>query len=186
MNGDVRRFDYILKSVPQIQKKNQIISKTSRCVIICDLVSRKKYKHEIKQIFLKSVHINELSCMKIHTFQAKWRMLWPHSWYSLIKYAHIRHMRVSWNREQCCRRNFSFSFHEKIIFQFPSAKNGVFLWKENEKFLRQHCSQFQDTRLCSIRAYLSKLYHGCGHNIRHLALKSWIFIDDTSFLRTLS
>ena len=61
----------------------------------------------------------------------------------------------------------------------------IFLWKENENFLRQHCSRFQDTRLCPIWAYLNKLCHECGHNIRHLARKPWIFIDDSSFLRTL-
>ena len=53
-------------------------------------------------------------------------MLCPHSWYSLLMYAHIGHKLVSWNCEQCCRRNFSFSFRKKINFQFPSAKNGAF------------------------------------------------------------
>ena len=61
----------------------------------------------------------------------------------------------------------------------------IFLCKKNKNFLRQHCSRFQDTRLCPIWAYLDKLCHECGHNIRHLARKPWIFIDDSSFLRTL-
>ena len=92
-------------------------------------------------------------------------------------------------------------FLENVFFKFcniflvgASQKNPffalgnwkmIFPWKENEKFLRQHCWRCQDTRMCPIWAYLSKLYHECGHNIRHLALKPWIFTDDSSFLRTL-
>ena len=107
-------------------EKNQINGKPSRRVMICDLVSTKKYKLGIRQFSWKSVLRNELSSMKIHGFRAKWRMLWPHSWHSLFKYAHIGHKRVSWNREQCCRRKFLFFLHKKIIFYFLSAKNGLF------------------------------------------------------------
>ena len=60
-----------------------------------------------------------------------------------------------------------------------------FLFKESENFLRQHCSPFQDARLCIIWTYLNKLCHECHHNIRHLAWKSWIFVHGSSFLRTL-
>ena len=65
--------------------------------------------------------------MKIYGFSAKWRMLCQHSWYSFLKYAHIGHKRVSWNREQCCRRNFLFSVHEKSFFYFRMQKMGYFV-----------------------------------------------------------
>ena len=61
----------------------------------------------------------------------------------------------------------------------------IFLCNENENFLRQHCSPFQDARLYIIWKYLNKLCHECHHNIRHLAWKSWIFVHGSSFLRTL-
>ena len=61
----------------------------------------------------------------------------------------------------------------------------VFLFKESENFLRQHCSTFQDAPLCIIWIYLNKLCHECHHNIRHLVWKSWIFVHGSSFLRTL-
>ena len=67
--------------------------------------------------------------MKIHGFQAKWSILWPHSWHSLFKWSHIVHKCASWNSKQCCLREFSFSFHGKFIFHFPSACNEVFLWR---------------------------------------------------------
>ena len=52
-------------------KKIQKIGKPSHCVIICDQVSRKNNKLVIGKLFLKSVLRNELSCVKIHGFQAK-------------------------------------------------------------------------------------------------------------------
>ena len=61
----------------------------------------------------------------------------------------------------------------------------IFLFKESENFLRQHCSPFQYARLCIIWTYLNKLYHECHHNILHLAWKSWIFVHGSSFPRTL-
>ena len=33
---------------------------------------------------------------------------------------------VSWDGEQCLRRKFSFSSHQKAIYHFSSAKNGRF------------------------------------------------------------
>src|SRR3954470_8687567 len=36
------------------------------------------------------------------------------------------HTHASWDGEQCCRRKFSFSSHQKAIFYFPSTKNGRF------------------------------------------------------------
>ena len=60
-----------------------------------------------------------------------------------------------------------------------------FLSKENENFLRQHCLSFQDVNLCNIWCHLNKLCHECGHKFDHLAWKPWIFIHDSSFLRTL-
>ena len=108
-------------------KKNQINGKPSRGVMICDLVSTKKYRLVIQKLYWKSVLRNELSSMKIHVFQAKWRMLWPHSWNSLLKCAHIRHRHTSWNHEQCFWIKFSFSVHKKIIYHIPSEKMGYFL-----------------------------------------------------------
>ena len=36
------------------------------------------------------------------------------------------HTHASWYGEQCCRRKFSFSSHQKAVFHLPSAKNGRF------------------------------------------------------------
>ena len=62
-------------------------------------------------------------------FQAKWSILWPHSWHSLFKWSHIVHKGASWNSKQCCQREFSFSLHGKFIFHFSSAQKEVFLWR---------------------------------------------------------
>ena len=113
-------------------KKNQKIGKPSHCVIIYDQFSRKNYKLVIRKLFLKSVLKNELSCMKIHGFQAKWSILWPHSWHSLFKWSHIVHKGAYWNGKQCCLRKFSFSLDEKTIFHFSSAQKKVFLWRTSE------------------------------------------------------
>ena len=67
--------------------------------------------------------------MKIHGFQAKWSILWPHSWHSLFKWSHIVHKGTSWISKQCCLRKFSFSLHGKFIFHFPSAQKEGFLWR---------------------------------------------------------
>ena len=107
-------------------KKIQINGKPSPCVTICVLVSIQNNKLGIRILFLRSVLRNELSSTKIHSFEAKWRMLLPHSLHSLFKCSHIGHKRSSWNHEQCCRIKFSFSFHKKIIFHFPNAKSGFF------------------------------------------------------------
>ena len=107
-------------------RKNRNNGKPSQCVIICDLVLRKNKKLGIRKISWKRVLRNELQWTKIQDFQAKWRMLWWHSWHSLFKYFHIIYKRASWNGEQCCRRKFSFSLHKKIISHFPSAENGLF------------------------------------------------------------
>ena len=73
--------------------------------------------------------------MKIHGFQAKWSILWPHSWHSLFKWSHIVHKGASWNSKQCCPREFSFSLHGKFIFHFPSARNEFFLWRTYNIFI---------------------------------------------------
>ena len=76
----------------------------------------------------------------------------------------------------------------------PSQKNSFwalkkwkmkFPCKENENSLRQYCFPFQYANLCTIWDHLSKLCHECGHKIDHLAWKPWIFMHDSSFLRTL-
>ena len=36
------------------------------------------------------------------------------------------HTHASWDYEQCCRRKFSFSSHQKGISHFLSTKNGRF------------------------------------------------------------
>ena len=130
-------------------KKNQINGKPLFCVNICVLVSIQNNKLRLRPIFWKSVHINELSTMNIHSFEAKWRVLLPDSWHSLLKYAHIRHKRASWYHEQCCRRKFSFSFHKKINFYFPKVKNGYFC-EASTKTMLQNCS---DTFKTNTRPY---------------------------------
>ena len=60
-----------------------------------------------------------------------------------------------------------------------------FSFKENEKSLRWTCLTFKDTHLCIIPDHLNKLCREIGYNIGHLAWKPWIFIHDSSFLRTL-
>jgi hypothetical protein len=53
-------------------KKNQNNTNPLRCVMLCDLVSRKNNKLRILQLFWKSVHKKELSRTKFYGFQAKW------------------------------------------------------------------------------------------------------------------
>ena len=66
--------------------------------------------------------------MKIHGFQAKWSILWPHSGHSFFKWSHIVHKGASWNYKQCFLREVSFSLHGKFIFHFSSAQKEGFLW----------------------------------------------------------
>ena len=61
----------------------------------------------------------------------------------------------------------------------------IFLSKENENSIRQHCLPFQYAPLCTICDHLNKLCHECGHKIDHLAWKPLISTHDSSFLRTL-
>ena len=110
-------------------KKNSKNGKPSHCVIICDQVSRKNNKLVIQRLFLKNVLRNELLCAKIHGFQAKWSILWPHSWHSLFKWSHIVYKGAYWNSKQCCLKKFSFSLDGKTIFHFSSAQKEVFLWR---------------------------------------------------------
>jgi hypothetical protein len=53
-------------------KNNQNNTNPSRCVMLCDLVSRKNNKIRILQLLWKSVHKKELSRTKFHDFQARW------------------------------------------------------------------------------------------------------------------
>ena len=91
--------------------------------------SQKNNKLVIRKLFLESVLRNELASMKIHGFQAKWSILWRHSWHSLFKWSHIVHKGASWNGKKCCQRKFSFSLHRKFIFHFSNAPNEGFLWR---------------------------------------------------------
>ena len=90
-------------------------------VILCDIVTIKNIKPEILQIFQKKTSQNELSCLRFKDFQAKRPLLWLESRHSLWQCAHIVHICASWDEEQCCSREFSFSSHQKAIFHFPSA-----------------------------------------------------------------
>ena len=60
----------------------------------------------------------------------------------------------------------------------------VFLCNEKENFRRQHCPCLQDACWCIIWAHFNKLCHECGHNTRHLDRKTWIFVEDSSFMWT--
>jgi hypothetical protein len=53
-------------------KNNQNNTNPSRCVMLCDLVSRKNNNLGILQLLWKSVNKKELSRTKFHGFQAKW------------------------------------------------------------------------------------------------------------------
>jgi hypothetical protein len=53
-------------------KNNQNNTNPSRCVMLCDLVSRKNNKLGILQLLWKNVHKKKLSHTKFHGFQAKW------------------------------------------------------------------------------------------------------------------
>ena len=99
----------------------------SQCVIICDLVLRKNKKLIIRQIPWKSVLRNKLPRTKIHDFQAKWRMLWWHSWHSLFKYVHIIHKRASWNGDNVAEESFYFLWTKKSFFIFRVSKMGCFV-----------------------------------------------------------
>ena len=90
------------------------------------------------------------SCVKIHGFQAKWSILWPHSWHSLFKWSNIVHKGASWNSKQCCLREFSFSLHVKFIFHFPSARIEFFCEGATIYLLQNWTKPF----LWNIRPYL--------------------------------
>jgi hypothetical protein len=53
-------------------KKFKNNTNPSRCVLLCDLVSRKNNKLGILQLLWKSVHKKELPYTKFHGFQARW------------------------------------------------------------------------------------------------------------------
>ena len=106
-----------------------------RIVFTCDQVTRKNNKLVIRQFFWKSVLRNELSCVKIHGFQAKWSILWPHSWHNFFKWSHIVHKGAYWNDKQCWLQKFSFSLDEKFIFHFLSARKQIFLWRAYHIFV---------------------------------------------------
>ena len=53
-------------------------------------------------------------------------MLWPHSWHSLLKCAHIIHKHASWKHRQCWRRKFSFLLDKKPFSIFRVWKIGFF------------------------------------------------------------
>ena len=109
----------------KIQKNSKWCKTFAWCHYICPSI-HKNNKLGIRQFNWKGVHRNELSSTKILGFRSKWRVLWPHPWHSLFKCAHILHKHASWKHEQCWRRKFSFSFHKKTIFHFPSVKNRFF------------------------------------------------------------
>ena len=130
-------------------KKNQNDVRPSRCVLICVIVSIENNKLGIRQLYRKCVHINELSSTKIHVFRSKWRVLWPHSWHSLFKCAHIIHQHASCKYGQCWRRKFSFSLDKKTIFYFPSVKNGFFCKAPTTNMLQNlRNTFFENTRPC--------------------------------------
>ena len=64
--------------------------------------------------------------MKIHSFQPKCSILWPHSWHSLFKWSNIMHMGAYWNGKQCWLRKFSSSLHGNFIFHFSIDQNEFF------------------------------------------------------------
>ena len=85
---------------------------------------------------------------------------------------------------QFCNK-YTVGSSQKNSFQALRKWKMNFLCKENENSLRQHCLEFQDAPLCTIWDYSNKLCHECGHKIDNLAWKPWIFMHDSSFLRTL-
>ena len=87
----------------------------------------------------------------IHGFQAKWSILWPHSWHSLFKWSHVVHKGASWNSKQCCLREFSFCLHGKFIFHFPSARNEFFVCERPSIYLLQNWTK---SILWNTRPYL--------------------------------
>ena len=74
---------------------------------------------------------------------------------------------------------------QKNLFWALKKWEIVFSCKRNKNSLRQHCLEFQDAPLCTIRDHLNKLCHECGHKIDHLAWKPLISTRDSSFFRTL-
>ena len=114
---------------------------------------QKNKKIEMRKIFKKSVLRNELSCMKIHGFQGKWPMVWPHSWYRLFKWYHIVNKGAYWNGKQFFKRGFSFSVRKKIIFHFTSAKIQFFMKNLPNlccKIAPHHVKKILDHILCTI------------------------------------
>ena len=73
--------------------------------------------------------------MEINGIQAKWSILWPHSWHSLLKWSHIVHKGAYWNAKQCSLRKFSFSLNEKNHFSFFESPKWGFLWRTYHIFV---------------------------------------------------
>jgi hypothetical protein len=80
-------------------KKKKYI-KPSHCVICVTCFQRKIININYCNYFEKSLFTNELSCIKILIFQAKWPMSWPQSWHCLLKWSHIQHNCTTWNGKQ--------------------------------------------------------------------------------------
>jgi hypothetical protein len=68
MPGVLVAFWNVHNKFKTIQKN----TKPARCVMLCDLVSRKNNKLGILETFWRSVHKKELPYTKVHGFQARW------------------------------------------------------------------------------------------------------------------
>jgi hypothetical protein len=115
-------------------KNNQNNTNPSRCVMLCDLVSRKNNKLGILQLLWKSVHKKELSHTKFHGFQAKWD-----------SYGHNQGIVCSNNPIMCTCVHIGMTNNvDSGSFNFRCTKNSffiflmqkwVFLWSVYQKYV---------------------------------------------------
>jgi hypothetical protein len=105
--------------------RNSKKMKPSHCVMLCDLVWKKINKLGLSQILYKILLRNELPCIELHGFKAKWARSWPKSWHSMFNWPHIVHVcLLGW--QTMFILGVSFSAHKKFVFYFPNVKNGFF------------------------------------------------------------
>ena len=135
---------------------------------------------------------------------------WPNGWVSkafdppLVKKTNFR-------RFSRKRVNFELQLPHSLLFLFPkiiSRYISIYLIRETPKVLQDSTPRYKRSLLpfwphfetgirnskkkskkmksFALCHYMWPSFHECRHNIDHLPWKPWIFIHDSSFLRTLS
>jgi hypothetical protein len=117
-------------------KQNQKNTKSSRCVMLCNLVANKSNRLGILQTFWKIIHKKELSCMKFHWFQAIWARYGHNQGIvcsnDLILYTCV----YLWMSNNVDLRSFNICWR-KFNFHFLNTKKWVFCEAPTKNMLQK-------------------------------------------------